>query len=175
VVAPAPPPPPTLISLDGIHAVAYSDLDGLDGYSTGDVLIAKLVDADFDGVPSPDDTIIMGMYPTTANPTSPAQYLPWGVTHHVVATVDNKAPEFIVVTTTTGGIHTWTKTSGSYRDEYEEESATGEFSQVDDWPDALGDDTVSVDQGSPSEPTMSDIWWHPSSGDDRLVDVELYY
>jgi len=168
--APTPPPPPEPKTL----AIAYSDLVRDYQFGSGDVLIAKLVDANFDGVPSTDDTILMGMYPTTANPTSPAQYLPWGVTHHVVETVDNKAPEFIVVTSTTGGTHTWTKTLGSYRDQYDEESAIG-ASEVDDWPDDLGDDSVLLDQSSPSEPTTNDFLTHPSSGDDKLVDVDLYF
>ena len=38
-----PPAPQTLV-------VAYSDVDGADGFSAGDVLISKLVDANGDGV-----------------------------------------------------------------------------------------------------------------------------
>ena len=47
--------------MTGILAVAYSDVDGLDGHSTGDVLIARLVD-NGDGQPGAGDTVEMGRY-----------------------------------------------------------------------------------------------------------------
>jgi hypothetical protein len=46
-------------------AVAYSNLDGVDGYDPAgsDVLIAKLVDTNDDGVPSVGDTVVADRYP----------------------------------------------------------------------------------------------------------------
>ncbi len=77
---PAPPPPgPSLIPLTGILAVAYSDIDGLDGYSTGDVLIARLMDTDGNG-PDAGDTIEMGRYPTNFDASA---FGDWTTTSHV--------------------------------------------------------------------------------------------
>ena len=56
---PPPPPPPDTL------AVAYANIDGVDGYddSGTDVLISKLVDTNGDEVPSAGDTVVLGRYP----------------------------------------------------------------------------------------------------------------
>ena len=60
-VEPPPPPPPT----PAVLAVAYSNLDGVHGYdpSGSDVLIAKLLDSNADGVVSAGDTVVADRYP----------------------------------------------------------------------------------------------------------------
>lgn len=48
-----------------VHALAYSDIDGVAGYAAcGDILIAALVEASGDGVPSAGDKVLLGRYPT---------------------------------------------------------------------------------------------------------------
>ncbi len=168
---PAPPPPAPAAK---VLAIAWSDLNRDYVYGDGDVMIAKLVDTNGDEIPSKGDTIEMGAHPVTANPTSPAQYLAWRESRHVVASIVNQTSEYVVVTNEAGGFHTWTKTSGSYRDQYDEESATGS-SEVDDWRGYDEEDRVDVEVGSPSRPSRTDSWTHKGLGDDLLVDVELYY
>lgn len=53
------------IVLGRVFAIAWSNLDGVAGYQSGgtDVLIAKLVDTNGDGVVSVGDTVVGGRYP----------------------------------------------------------------------------------------------------------------
>jgi hypothetical protein len=79
------------VSVEAMLAVAYVNLDGVDGYSpTRDVLIAKLVDTDSDGAASVGDTIVMGEYPKDFAATSLGSF---GVTSHVVTSVDSVIPQ----------------------------------------------------------------------------------
>jgi hypothetical protein len=57
-------------------ALAYVNLDGIDGYSSADdVLIAGLFDTDRDGVPSVGDRVVYGTYPTSfGTPPSTAEF-----------------------------------------------------------------------------------------------------
>ncbi len=83
-----PPPPPS----GALLAVAYSNVDGIDGFdpSGGDVLIAKLLDSNADGAPSAGDTVVTNRYPLNADAT---QFAAFRTTTHPVADV---------VTTTNG-------------------------------------------------------------------------
>jgi hypothetical protein len=53
-------------------AVAYSNLDDINGYNPNgaDVLIAKLVDTDADGLPSAGDTLYTNQYPLNFDATA---------------------------------------------------------------------------------------------------------
>lgn len=46
-----------------VLAVAYTNVDGVDGYGPGDAAIAKLEDTNRDGAASTGDRIVMGQYP----------------------------------------------------------------------------------------------------------------
>jgi hypothetical protein len=56
----------------GLLAIAYSNLDGIDGYDAGgsDVLISRLDDTNGDGVPSIGDTVTLGRYPLNFDATA---------------------------------------------------------------------------------------------------------
>jgi Ca2+-binding RTX toxin-like protein len=172
----APPPGPTLIPLTGILAVAYSDIDDLDGYSTGDVLIAKLVDTNGDGVPSanvPADTIVMGRYPTKLVPTA-SDFSDWIVKTHTVATVSAHANWMYVNDTHDRG-HYWYRTNAGYEDEYWETGPDG-TSDFADRSASGADDLVWAEVGSPSAPGTAIPYTETAgSGDDKFIDVELNY
>lgn len=55
-----------------VLAIAYSDLDGTDGYdvSSADVFISRLDDTNGDGVPSAGDTITLGQNPLNFDETA---------------------------------------------------------------------------------------------------------
>jgi hypothetical protein len=174
--APPPPPGPSLIPLTGILAVAYSDIDGLDGYSTGDVMINEIVDTNGDGVPSKGDTIVMGRYPTSTNP-GPGDFADWGVKSHVVDVVLTADQTEVTVMSTIGATHWWWSDSPnpSEYDEYAEWLV--EESDFEDKVGASVADSVDVHTGSPSQPVapILDPGTLGLSGDDRFIDVELHY
>ena len=183
-VAPAPPPvppaPPTLIPLRGILAVAFSDIDGLDGYSTGDIMIAQLVDTNGDGVPSgpsggvPGDTIEMGRFPTTLTPTSTTDFADWWVKSHTVATIDQMGSGRLWVTTTINRKHGWSDAI-DVQFYQEERGASVDLSAVQDGMAIAHNDFVLMNADSPSRPTVLPWLSTDRRDDDRLVDVELHW
>jgi len=171
---------PSLISLTGILAVAYSDVDGLDGYSTGDVLIAKLVDTHPGGVPSAGDTIEMGRYPTdlSLDPVDgyvPSAYGHWRDTSHTVTKVDTDTATGVVVDSDAGR-HFWQHIP-STAELYEEESP-GFFAPTAAIQDGLGAvlfaEQIEVELMSPSDPDSVSVL-SPASNpkDDPFIDVVL--
>jgi len=167
-VAPPPPPRPTLIPLTGILAVAYSDIDGLNGYSTGDVLISKLVDTNGDLGLSPGDTVVMSQYPRNLAATA---FGTWTGTTHIVTSVDHATPTYLDINTATG-THQWLSTDDS--EYYLEVNGSGSLVMdlfVSDPPNA---DMVDVNLGSPGAPTADAHEEIPTLGDQRFIDVEIY-
>ena len=112
--------PYKLIPLTGILAVAYSDVDGVVGYSTGDVLIAMLVDANGDLVPSAGDTVIMGRYPTNLDATA---FGDWGVVSHAVASIDIQTATQIKMLDSGAGTFAWIRDAS--REAYGESPPAG--------------------------------------------------
>jgi Ca2+-binding RTX toxin-like protein len=151
-------------------AIAYSDIDGLDGYSSGDVMIAKLVDTNGDDVVSVGDTIRMGRYPTDFGATA---FGDWGVKSHIVTslgTVDATA----VRVYSAEGIHEWVKTPGY---EYSWQLATTHATEFQDGfePPCYLDQLV-VDPASPSEPTTAVGGMGTNRpGDQDWVEGELHF
>jgi hypothetical protein len=168
------PVKPTPLPLTGVLAIAYSDIDGLDGYSTGDVLIAKVIDTNGDKTPSNGDTIIMGAFPKTATPTTTADFVGVGVASHTVTNVWAKGPFFLNVDST-GGTHEFTAINGTNPDSYWE-SAGGPNSLVEDKVGA-SPDMVRLSNGgtSPGDPASSGSFAANSPTDDGLIDVEHLY
>ena len=85
-------PPP-----DGstVLAVAYTNVDGIDGYDeTADVLIAKLIDSNEDGIVSVGDTAVTGRYPLDSDATS---FGTFQTTTHTVTGVINAFFEQVLV------------------------------------------------------------------------------
>jgi hypothetical protein len=168
VVPPPPPPPgPKLLPLTGILAVAYSDIDGLEGYSSGDVLIARLIDTDGNGADA-GDTIEMGRYPTDF--ASPA-FGDWTVKSHTVASISAQIATDLVVKSTGGGTHEWRR--DSTREQYYE--AVGSTTYFTDGLGGAVSDSIQAVMNSPSLPTtpVAPRFSGPNSTDDAFVDVEL--
>ena len=168
------PPGPTPIPLDGILAVAYTDLNGDHVYDTGDVLIAKLADTDPGGFPSIGDTVIMGRYPTSLDP-APADFGDWNVTSHPVERVATPDDDSVAVGTAGGDRFSWSRHSATTFDEYAElEAATSALTSIGDQLGSLPDN-IDTDPSSPSQPNGSLHLSAAGTGDDRLIDVELNY
>jgi hypothetical protein len=171
-VTPVVPPPPakTLV-------IAYSDLDDSDTFNAGDVMIAKIVDTNGDTMPSRDDTIKMGSYPIAAHPTSPVQFLPWGVESHLIEAVSLETGG-LAVGTKSGGLHQWFREiPGAYHDGYSEHklvAGTGRVSSVVDFVAGTTDWAI-YDDRSPSSPSQSLNVPSTGNGDDRLIEVEFLY
>ena len=163
-VQPAPQSGPKLLPLDGILAIAYSDIDGLNGYSTGDKLIAKLVDLDGDKV---GDSVVMGRYPTDLSATAFADWLDPG---HAVVSQD-KPIDQIDVTSRGGAVHHWHR---STHGEYYEEALGADNSLFLDSHSPTFHDAIGVEIGSPGVPRVAVP--HKSEdriSDDAFIDVEL--
>ncbi len=170
----APPPAlPTLISLDGILAIAYSDIDGLDGYSTGDVLISQLVDSDGSGTVSVGDTITMGAYPTTLAPTA-SDFAGWNDTAHTVASASPPQADHVSIITDSGDNLQWGRIGSTGVDVYDEDGPGGESyfkDRTDGTPDAIKTTTSSVSKPGTAIPQTEAA--AAGSSDDDFIDVEL--
>jgi Ca2+-binding RTX toxin-like protein len=182
---PAPPPAPTgptLIPLDGIHAIAYSDVDGLDGYSTGDVLIAALVDTVADGVPGWGDKVVLDRYPTNLEATA---FAGWGVTEHhgeIPEIYTNEGRTFhITMRAANGDYFDWYHGEGTFTYDWYQEAGTGtggvtEFFDTIVSPDPIDDDSMFTEQTSPSQPTSANLDLDEvRQRDDAFIDVEIVY
>ncbi len=74
-----------------IFAVAYTNVDGVAGYDEAtDVLIAKLVDTNNDGVVSVGDTVITDQYPLDSNASS---FGTFQNTSHAVTSIMNASSD----------------------------------------------------------------------------------
>ena len=170
----APLPPPTLHDVSGLLAIAYSDIDGLDGYSSGDVLIAKLVDNDGDHVPSSDDTIEMGRYPKDY---AAATFGDWAVTTHG-GVAENFSDYLSWQVTSDHGVHRWyhnTDTSTGHSEMYYEEAPSGLSATFYDRLTSTADDRLATVPLSPSQPDSKTFRKDPRPGDDPFIDVEVFY
>ncbi len=147
----------------------------LDGYSTGDVMISKIVDTNSDGVVSKDDTIKMGRYPKNTHP-GPGDFADWTETSHVIDEVFYADQTEVLVTTTIGATHGWWADSPD-PNEYDEYSEW--LMGLSDFEDKKGPDlidSVEVQADSPSRP-VTEIPDVSAEGpdDDWFIDVELRY
>ena len=182
--------PIELLPLNDVMAIAYSDIDGLDGYSTGDVLISKLVDMDGDFKISAGDKIFMGRYPTSFAPGA-NDFADWQVTEHTVTGVDIAATRSLktsisddknIFVRSDHGEHGWI--SGSYWEVYYEIDYNdsiraavdpNSYSSFDDFKTADGgDDLRRTDPTSPSKPANKTRFEEKRPGDDTYVDVEIF-
>ena len=167
VVVPAPAPAPAPKTL----AIAYSDLDRSGAYSTGDVLIAKLVDANGDGAVGLGDTIEMGKYPTSLTPTM-ADFVDWGVKGHAVKSLEELTGTHVFVRTTMDELFKWHKNPGW--ENFGEEGSAG-FSTIQDGLNGTAQDVIFMQPTSPSAPGAFTGPEPVNTTDDRLVDVDLLY
>ena len=164
--APAPPPPPAPKTL----AIAYSDLVRDYRFGAGDVLIAKLVDTNGDGVPSTDDTIIMGMYPKDL---AASGFYSWTATEHAVMSVDHATTTYVDVNSA-AGTHQWLSTTNT--EYYLEVNGSPLGSLIMDLhvSDPPNEDMVDVNLGSPGAPTTDAFDQLATIDDQRFVDVDIH-
>ncbi len=181
------PGPRRLLRSPQILAVAYSDMNHDHVYDTNDVLIAQLVDTDHDKVPSAGDTIRMGRYPTRVH-FGRSTFECWGVNSHRVAEAVWYVRDSVIVRTTSGGYHSWSRMSeqgcgrgtgcACFFDGYSEST-----SFANGWRSAITDTTIStppydsiaLHPWSPSQPKQQLLRSRSDALDDRLIDVEITY
>lgn len=166
-----------------IFAVAYMDVndDGTGYNATQDLLIAKLVDANGDGVPGAGDKVVTAHYPLGFG--SPlAGHGDFATTDFVItrfASFDGTclagqgvpdeagSPTFLwQVKAIMGG--------GSYEGYSEYHATSSDLTSFEDRIGAAFDDQMTINVDSPSKPATDLIWQAQfSDSDDPFVDVEL--
>jgi hypothetical protein len=156
-------------------AIAYSNLDGSSGYQQrgADVLVAKLVDANSDGVASAGDRVVTGNYPVNFGASSFAGF---SNSKHTVLHVSRDEPgpgrrgriEVVVA----GGTLEWA--NGELAEGYLESTEQGFALMILDGLASGVYDTLFVSSNAPSGPTTPDIDQLDFSrpGDTALIDVE---
>ncbi len=163
-------------------AVAYSNLDGVDGYDpTGsDVLIARLMDTNGDGVHSAGDTAVLVQYPLGL--TAP-EFGEFGSTTHVGASDPVIVGNAAGVKTAEGSIFVWRADQGLEAFLQLDPSTSGVRStvvqieaQVEPPPfEPYFTDTVFVNGAAISDPA-TDVGplWAASYADDPFIDVDIF-
>ncbi len=161
-------------------AVAYSNLDGVDGFQEGgkDVLIAKLVDTNLDGVLSKGDSVVMGKYPTKLQPGAP--YAAWSEKNHVVEKIDLADKDEVHLISTSGGTHVWI--TAEDQEVYSEGGTVNGASPAVSRPESgIGDwilddsemDKITVQLGSPSLPATAACDANTDPGSQSFLDVDI--
>jgi hypothetical protein len=156
-----------------VLAIAYSDIDGEAGFGPNDVLIAKLVDANGDEVPSVGDVVRMGRFPLNRAATS---FGDWGVRSHEVTEVLYYYADSTAVKSSDTHVHMWKHGAGA--DVWFEQvrvSGGQSSSCADLYPESAADEGIKTESASPSRPSIEVDDWGDSPGDDGFCDVELYY
>jgi hypothetical protein len=150
-----------------ILAVAYSDIGTVPNeFDAGDVLIAKLVDENGDGVPSAGDIIRMGHYPIVFAPeTFPDDFGTWQDDEHEVTRAASHNATFVSVYSDAGQ-HDWLAQSSLER--YWEGPTS---SYIND----IGAERIHLDPKSPSRPADAIYDWRPDTPDDPFIDVDIYF
>ncbi len=178
----------TLGRQDGIiFAIAYSDLNGTQGYQAGttDLLISKLVDGNRNGVVDAGDRVVMGRYPTDSSATDSAA---WQVTSHEVTDGRLLASGFAEAVTTIGGHHWWGHNINDQSDVYLEYwgGASGEpllgvapayFGDFHIPDNDFGTVEMRVEATSPSSPSVAVAHVRDDNAgalDKDFVDVEVH-
>ncbi len=139
--------------------VAYSDIDGKAGYTDGDVLIAKIVDTNLDGVVSQGDTIKMDKFPKElwpGTPSKPAPFGEWRKKTHEIMHVDEAGSKRVDVSSKDGR-HLWVDDA---KEVYFEETdgatikraASNPQSRIVDAFVKDVDNVIAIQSGSPSDP-----------------------
>jgi hypothetical protein len=157
-----------------VLAIAFTNLDGVPGFGSGDVLIAKLVDTNGDKVPSVGDTITMGRYPTSLTP-GPADFGDWNVKSHTVTSVTTATADVVAVSSAAGE-HTWNATSQDevyYEGTFASLGVQAAATVADIWIAASTKDSLFVASGSPSDPDTPVRTAVDSPSDDPFIDVVI--
>lgn len=162
-----------------VLAIAYTDVDPNDGpgFKDGtDVLIAKLVDSNFDGGPSIGDEVITDSYPLDFDASAFGSF---GVTHHVVSGVEYSGPTTAVEVDGNTALIGFVSQPGEYDSYVERPNSAGNSVLLTDAYYAPGvfEDELNVLAGEgPSQPAVSvDLPGRLHTQDDGFLDVDILY
>ena len=152
-------------------AVAYTNVDGIDGYDlAADVLIAKVVDTNGDGSPSVGDTVVTDRYPADMSANSFGTFT---MNTHVVDSVTIFETQVFV----SSGKHQFNwRDSVSFDYFYEIIAQSSGGTQIFDY--IGGEDTadrLAAESPSPSAPdTAVPYTTLNRRTDDPFIDVDLF-
>jgi hypothetical protein len=162
------PPPKVLV-------IAYTEVDGVPGYTTGDVMISRLLDTSRDGRPSAGDTVEMGRYPLDRTASG---FGDWGVKSHVVDGSSMSGPERVWL---------WSSRTEFYWDSYTDGRGETYFERSGDnstesiFKDGFGvyeglthGDAVAASLTSVSQPVTPVNDRAVNFGDQPFVEVDIY-
>ena len=177
-VACTPPPPPPLP--EGVLAIAYTNVtDDGDYDEADDVLIAKLVDTNEDGVPGAGDTIVTNQYPLSFDRVP--QFGDFQITTHAVHHVEMDGPDG-------PGVYAYLSDSWSHWIAWRSESDVGEsWTEIDPTPAPLfkqttltddhllfaDQDVIDVDSRSPSRPNTQWFALSTPNHDHTWLEVDI--
>ena len=161
------PTPPTVL------AIAYSNLDGVDGYQDGgsDVWIARVVDTNTDGQVSIGDTIETNKYPQDYAASSFGDFQ---VTSHTVTWVVNATSERLNLRTNNSDFWKFWFVHDQVEELYYERVEPQSPTQLKDRFDSAFESRQVV-TSSPSQPSSGEGASPRSSpGDDLFIDVDIF-
>lgn len=158
--------------LEGVFAIAYSNLNGVAGYQSGsaDVLIAALLDEDENGVVSIGDKIITSQFPNNFSATS---FTGVRVSEHIITGLPLVSA--LQINVTAAGNFTFNFQSlPNISQQYRENNG---FNQVDiyDSTGASFNDAIDINTSAPSQPTSTTarMTINQRSTDDNFIDVDI--
>ena len=177
-VACTPPPPPPLP--ERVLAIAYTNVTDDGDYDEAvDVLIAKLVDTNDDGVPGAGDTIVTNQYPLSFDRVP--QFGDFQITTHAVHHVEMDGPDG-------PGVYAYLSDSWSHWIAWRSESDVGEsWTEIDPTPAPLfkqttltddhvlfaDQDVIDVDSRSPSRPNTQWFALSTPNHDHTWLEVDI--
>lgn len=170
------PPDPT--PEDAPLVVAYSDVDGTSGFDPdADRLISGIYDANGDGVVGVGDVVRTGTYPTTVGGLV---HEPFGITSHSITGLRSPGPgvpEGIEVTVETDtGVIAWRLYHPDEGFEaYAEFGVDGAPTDLGDYWDGGGDDFISTNVDSASQPANNRYSAGLAVGDQSFLDVDFLF
>lgn len=158
--------------VERLLAVAYSNVDGIDGYDpAADVLIAKVVDSNVDGMSSVGDTVVTNKYPLDFDA---ATFGTFQVTSHTVTQVRGAQQTFVGVLDE-GGAEFYFEHNISTPSERYIEIAPGHLFKVNIGEERVSDrDWLEASTDAPSAPDTPISRQRPSTIDDPFIEVDLF-
>jgi len=155
--------------------IAYADLNDNDVFDAGDVLIAKLVDADGSGQPSVGDLVVLDRYPTTLSPTSAADFAEWKDKQHRVTALDPMFPGTGLMEVSAPTRMSWRRAGDRHEYFSLEIPIQGAGNAVwDDWGEAIYPDFIIIDAGLVGRAKESVDIDSDRESDDNFIDTEWY-
>ena len=161
-----------------VFAIAYSNLNGEDGYQEGsaDVLISKLVDFNNDGVISPGDKVITHQCPTNFVPDSFADYT---VREHVIDVFFGFANNAVTVGSDGINRFSWNYLASNGEGYVEWIQGPNGYINYAHIFDSFSynnnfNDAINNVSGSPSAPNQSVLTYQTANGDHTFIDVDKF-